>query len=54
MLTADDEYSRLNRKNSLLPIQIQLSDKTNISRCFFIAFLESKLNFKHFDKNRTS
>ena len=50
-LTADDEYSRHNRENLPLPIQVQLSKKPNIFFCFFIGFLESALNFEHFKKN---
>ena len=41
MLTANYKYSRSNRENLPLPIQMQ----------FFIAFLESTLNFKDFEKN---
>ena len=40
MLTANYEYSRSNRENLPLPIQMQ----------FFIAFLESTLNFEDFEK----
>ena len=49
-LTADYEYSRHNRDNLPLPIQMQLSQKPNTFCCFFIAFLESKLNFEHFEE----
>ena len=49
-LTADDEYSRSNRKNLLLPIQRQLSKKLNTFSQFFIAFLECTLNLEHFEK----
>ena len=43
MLTADSEYSRHNSENLTLPIQRQLSRKTK-------TFLESTLNFEHFEK----
>ena len=49
-LTADDEYFRHNRKNLPLTIQMQLSKKPKIFCCLFMAFLESTLNFKHFEK----
>ena len=52
-LTANYEYSRSNRENVPLQIQMQLSEKPKIFCCIFIAFLESTLNFKHFEKNRT-
>ena len=48
MLTANCEYSRSNWENLPLSIQIQLSEKTK--SCIFILFLESTLNFKHFEK----
>ena len=51
-LTADDEYSRSNRKNLLPPIQRQLSKKLNTFSQFFIAFLECKLNLEHFEKKK--
>ena len=41
-LTASYEYSRSNRENLPLPIQIKLSKKHK----FFAAFLESSLNFQ--------
>ena len=50
-MTADDEYFRHNRKNLPLTIQMQLSKKPKIFCCLFMAFLESTLNFKHFEKN---
>ena len=53
-LTADDEYSRSNRKNLLPPIQRQLSKKLNTFSQFFIAFLECKLNLEHFEKKKMS
>ena len=48
----DDEYSRQNRENLSLPIQMHLSKKLKTS-CF-IAFywvFKSLLKFEHFEKN---
>ena len=53
MLTVD-EYSRSNRENLPLPIQMQLSKKLNAFCQFFIAFLKSKLNFEHFERKESS
>ena len=53
MLTVD-EYSRSNRENLPLPIQMQLSKKPNVFCQFFIAFLKSKLNFEHFERKESS
>ena len=50
-LTAIYEYSRINRENLPLRIQMQLSEKPKIFSRFFIAFLESTLNLEHFEKN---
>ena len=52
MLTADYEYSRSNRENLLLPSQMQLSKKLKIFCYVLIAFLESTLNFEHFEKKK--
>ena len=49
-LTADYEYSRSNKENLQLPIQMQLSKKPK-AFCNFIAFLESTLNSEYFAKN---
>ena len=49
-LTANYEYSRSNRENLPLPIQMQLSEKVKTFSHSFIAFLESTLNFEHFEK----
>ena len=49
-LTAGDEYSRRNRENLPLPIQMQLSQKPKTFCSFLIAFLESTLNSKRFLK----
>ena len=50
MLTANYEYSRSNTDNLPLPVQMQLSEKLETFSRFFIAFLESALNFEHFEK----
>ena len=50
MLTANYKYSHSNRENLLLPIQMQLSEKVQTFSQFFIALLESTLNFEHFEK----
>ena len=49
-MTANSEYSRSNRENLPLPVQMQLSEKPKTFCQFFIAFLESTLHFKHFEK----
>ena len=49
-MTADYKYSGSNRKNLLLPIQMQLSKKPKWFCSIFIAFLESTLNFEHFER----
>ena len=49
-LTLGEKYPVLNRQKLTIPIQMQLSQKeTNFSN-FFAEFLESKLNFEHFEK----
>ena len=49
-LTADAKYSRHNSGTLLQPIQWHLSENPNIFSKYFIAFLELKLNLKHFGK----
>ena len=49
-LIADDDYFDHNKENLLLPIQIQLSKKPKTFCCIFKPFLESTLNFEHFEK----
>ena len=49
-LTADYEYSRSNVDKLPLPVQMELPGKLEIFSCFFIAFLESTLNFQHFEE----
>ena len=51
-LTAEFEYSRDNRDNLPLPIQMKLSKKPKTFRSNFIAILVSTLNFEHFQKGR--
>ena len=45
MFTANYEYSRSNRENLPLPIQIKLSKKPSSFCVIFLPFLESTLNF---------
>ena len=49
-LPANCEYSRLNRENLPLQIQIKLSKKPEIFCCVFFAFSESTLNFQCSEK----
>ena len=49
-LTADDQYSLLNRDNLLQPIRTQLSQKRQDFSQFFLAFWKSTLNFEHLQK----
>ena len=53
-LNADGKYSLLNRDNLTQPIQMQLSRKQKTFSEFFSAFLESILNFEHFQKRDDS
>ena len=46
--TADDKYHVQDFENSPLPIQMQLSEKRKTFSQFFVPFLESTSNFKHF------
>ena len=48
-LTADGKYRVQYCENLQLPIQMQVSEKRNAFSNFF-PFLESKSNFKHFEK----
>ena len=48
-LTADDEYSLLNRDNLRQPIAMQLSKKQK-NLCFFSTFLKSRSKFEHFER----
>ena len=49
-LAADEKYPVLNRDNLTIPIQTQLSEKQKTFSEFFPAFLKSRLNLKHFEK----
>ena len=49
-LSADGKYSLLNRDNLTQPIQMQVSRKQKTFSEFFAAFLQSPLNFEHFQK----
>ena len=46
-MTADDQYSLLNRDNLTQPIRTQLSQKQKAFSQFFLAFSKSSLNFEH-------
>ena len=50
MLTTNDEYSGSYRENLPLPIQMQLSDQLKTFSEIFIAFLETTVRFKCFEK----
>ena len=49
-LTSNDKYPVRDCVNLLCPIQMQLSLKPTIFSNFFVPFLESTSNFKHFEK----
>ena len=49
-MTADEEYSLLNRDNLTQPIPTRLSRKQKAFLIFFLAFSKSTLNFEHFQK----
>ena len=49
-LTADDQYSLLNRDNLTQPIATQLFQKQKDFSQFFLAVLKSTLNFEHLEK----
>ena len=48
-LAADENYLVLHRDNLKIPIQMQSSQEEKKFSQFFAAFLESRLNFKHFE-----
>ena len=52
-LTPDDKYSLISKDKWMLSIRMHLSQKTKIFSELFFAFLESVLNFEHFQKNIT-
>ena len=49
-LIADDKYSAQDCENSLLPIQMILSEKPIAFGELFVPFLESTSNFKNFER----
>ena len=49
-LTADDQYSLLNRDNLTQPIRTQLFEKEKPFSRFFLVFLKSTLNFENLQK----
>ena len=49
-LTADDQYSLLNRDSLTQPIRTQLSQKRKVFSEFFLEFSKSTLNFEHLQK----
>ena len=51
-LTADGKYPIQYWENLPLAIQMELSDKQKTFSQFFIPFLESKSNLKHFEKKK--
>ena len=51
-LNADRKYSLLYKENLKKPIQTQLSQKQKLLSQIVSAFLNFKLNFKHFQKKR--
>ena len=48
-LTADDKYPVQDCENLQLLIQMQLSEKRKTFSEFFVPFLDSTSNFKHFE-----
>ena len=51
-MTADDQYSLLNRDNLTQPIRTPLSQKEKAFSEFFLAFSKSTLNFEHLKKKK--
>ena len=49
-LTTDGKYPVQGCENLQLPIQMQLSEKRKTFSEFFVPFLESTSNFKHFER----
>ena len=50
ILTADGKYPVQCCENLQLPIQMQLSEKPKSFSEFFVRFLDSIVNFEHFEK----
>ena len=53
-LTANDKYLVLDCVNLSNPIQVQLSLEPTIFSDFFVSFLESTSNFKHYEQKADS
>ena len=53
IFTAYDKYSVLNKQYLLHPIHMQFTQKQKTFSQFFSAFLKSRLNFEHIQKNRS-
>ena len=51
-LTVNYEYSRNNRQNLQLPIQIKLFEKPSTFSNIFLQFLESKLSLQYSEKKK--
>ena len=49
-MTADGKYPIQDCENLQLPIEMQLSKKRKTLSPFFVPFLESTSNFKHFER----
>ena len=49
-LTADDKYPVQYCRNLQRPIEMQLSEKRKKCSQFFVPFLQSTSNFKHFEE----
>ena len=52
--TADGKYPVQGFENLQIPFQMQLPEKQKIFSELVVAFLESKSNFKHFEKKHDS
>ena len=52
-LTSNDKYSLNSKDKWMQTIQMHFSQKQNIFSEFFSVFLESALNFEHFQKKMT-
>ena len=51
-MTADDQYSLVNRDNLTQPIWTQLSQKQKAFSEFVLKFSKSTLNFEHLQKKK--
>ena len=52
-LTSNDKYSLISKDKWMQTIHMHLSQKENTFSQLFSAFLESSLNFEHFQKKMT-